>query len=53
MSDIFDSMLTGFGVILGVALTLTTTNVIMSYVLPEGATLSEYLNDKLNLEAKQ
>ncbi len=53
MSDIFDSMMTGFGVILGVALTLTTTNVIFSYVLPEGATLSEYLNNKLNLEASQ
>lgn len=53
MTDILDSMLAGFGVILGVALVLTTTNVIMSYVLPEGATLSEYLNNKLNLEASQ
>jgi len=50
MADrIFENMMQGFGLVLGIAITLTTVNVISSYVLPEGATLSEYLNSKLQL----
>lgn len=49
MSDLFESALAGAGLMLGVAITLTTVNVISSYILPEGATLSEFLNSKLQM----
>lgn len=46
----FDSAMSGFGVILGVSITLTTANVITSYILPEGQSLSEWLDSKLDMQ---
>ena len=41
---IMDSLLKGFGTILGVELVLTISNVVTSYVLSDGATMEEYLD---------
>ena len=48
MTGVLDSMLVGFGTILGVELVLTISNVVTSYVLPEGATMEEYLDAKFD-----
>ena len=49
----FDAMLGGAGVALGVELVLKVSNVVSSYILPEGATLEEWLDTKLNMGASQ
>ena len=51
MTELWDSMMSGFAIILGVTFTLTTANIITSYILPGGATLSEYLDTKLDMTA--
>ena len=45
---IMDSLLKGFGTILGVELVLTISNVVTSYVLSDGATMEEYLDSKFD-----
>lgn len=49
----FDALMGGFGVVLGVELVLTVSNVVSSYILPEGSTLEEWLDSKLNMGASQ
>ena len=48
MADLLSSTLVGFGTILGVELVLTISNVVTSYVLPDGATMEEYLDGKFD-----
>ena len=51
MAELFDSAMAGVGIVLGIQITLAVTNVLTSYLLPGGATLSEYLDSKLNLNS--
>lgn len=51
MADLLDSALGGVGVVLGIELVLTITNIVTSYLLPSGATMEEYLDSKLNMAA--
>ena len=44
----FDALMAGFGIILGVELVLTISNVVTSYILPDGATMEEYLDNKFD-----
>ena len=48
MADLLSSTLVGVGPILGVELVLTISNVVTSYVLPDGATMEEYLDGKFD-----
>ena len=51
MADLFDNVLGGVGVVLGIELVLTITNVVTSFLLPGGATMEEWLDTKLNMGA--